>query len=273
MLNRASLITLLAISLGGCATRRAATTHEVDLAGHFAGYDGCFVMLDVGRRVYVRYNPLRCDERLSPCSTFKIPNALIGLETGVVSGAGHTIRWDGHRHRREALNRDHDLRSAIQNSVVWYFQAVASEVGEERMAEALASLNYGNRDISGGLTQFWLEDSLKISANEQVRFLQRLYLGTLPFSKRSQAIVRNILVQYKDDTGVLRGKTGSGRAGIGWFVGYLERPDDVFIFAANITGEHGAWGGKARKICLSVLRELVGDRGLPGVEGASVAQR
>ncbi len=269
---RLVLVALLAIPVVGCAKVDTATSREVDLGHHFAGYSGCFVMLDVGRNAYVRYNPSRCDERLSPCSTFKIPNSLIGLETGVVSGAGHAIRWDRRGHRRKVLNRDHDLRSAIEHSVVWYYQAVASRVGEERMAEALASLEYGNMDMSGGLTHFWLEDSLKISANEQVRFLQRLHFGTLPFSKRSREVVRDILVQYADDAGVLRGKTGSGRAGIGWFVGTIERPETAFMFALNITGAN-AWGGKAREICLSVLRELIGECGLPSAENARVAQR
>src|SRR5262245_22593498 len=99
----------------------------------FGGFDGCFVMLDVRRGKFTRIRPERCAERLSPCSTFKIPNALVGLETGVLSGAEHEFNWDGVRRERAELNHDHTLRTAIRDSVVWYFQRVAAGVGDQRM--------------------------------------------------------------------------------------------------------------------------------------------
>lgn len=93
-----------------------------------------------------------CDERLPPQSTFKIPNALIGLETGAIPGVDHVIPYDGHAVPFEAWAKDHTLSSAVESSVVWYFQALATRVGEAQMEAWLKRLKYPDADISGGLT-------------------------------------------------------------------------------------------------------------------------
>lgn len=231
-----------------------------DYASFFEGFDGCFVLYDVNRNTYVRYKEARCEERLSPCSTFKIPNSLIGLETGVIADATHIYVWDGVDRQQDSWNQDHDLRSAIANSAVWYYQKLASEVGEARMKEWMEKLNYGNGDISGGLTTFWLGSSLKISANEQIEFLTHLYKNSLPFSPRSMDIVRNILILAKTDQYIYRGKTGSGVEpdvqSWGWFVGYVEREGNALVFAVNIKAKEGATGQKAREIAENILRSM-----------------
>lgn len=233
----------------------------IDLSKQMGPYEGCFVMLDVSASRYVRYNPDRCAERFSPCSTFKIPNSLIGLETGVLADADHELKWDGVKGWREITNQDHTLRSAFKYSVVWYYQRVAEMIGEKRMRQWLDRIEYGNRDISAGLTQFWLGQSLKISADEQVAFLLKLQRGELPFSKRTQDIVRDIMVLSGGGDWILRGKTGTnareGKTVLGWFVGYLTHGEEAYVFALNIKGRDGATGAQAERICRSVLDELL----------------
>ena len=248
----------------GCAAPAKWTETTVDLADHFQGFDGCFAMLDLERSTYVRFNPARCAERFSLCSTFKIPHSLIGLETKAVADEGHVFEWDGSVRSRKVLNRDHELRSALANSVLWYYRKLAARIGEAKMQHWLHRIRYGNEDISGGLIRFWLapEGSLKISADEQVAFLRRLYLGTLPFSERSQRIVRELMVLSRDSGRVLRGKTGTagkdGNAVLGWFVGYITQEGKAYVFACNISGASGATGfERAKAICMAVLDQLV----------------
>ena len=95
------------------------TQEERDLKRFFDGYSGTFVMLDVGQKKYIRYNREQSEKRLSPCSTFKIPNSLIGLETRVIQDENFMIKWDGTKRPIEAWNQDHTLQTAISNSVVW----------------------------------------------------------------------------------------------------------------------------------------------------------
>lgn len=238
----------------------APTVREIDLSTHFRDVDdGCFVLHDVTRGEVLEYRPERCARRLPPCSTFKVPNSMFGLETGVIRDAGHLLEWDGVERERRSLNRDHTLRSAIRNSVVWYYQEIARRVGGDRMQDLLDRIDYGNRDISGGLTTFWLGSSLAISAREQVAFLERLSRDALPLSRRSQRIVQRIMVAGDDGETVHRGKTGSLRAdangaALGWYVGWIARGDDRWIFACNVSGAK-AWGPLARSITESILAE------------------
>ena len=206
----------------------------------YRGLGGAFVMYDRNADLLTEYHPAECRKRLTPASTFKILNSLIGLETGVIRDEHYVIPWDSTVYRDfPAWNRDHDLASAIANSVVWYYQELARRVGRKRMTALIDSTGYGNSDASGPIDRFWLGSTLLISPEEQVGFLRRLYDGSVPFSRRSVEIVKRILVLDESDAHVLRGKTGfSGdRSGltVGWFVGYVEKGGDVFFFACNMT--------------------------------------
>ena len=245
----------------GIATSQPAI--ELNLDAEFSGFDACFVLLDLTTGEISRYNAARCATPFSPCSTFKIPNAIIGLETGVLDGPDHLMRWDGTRHRRSACNQDQTLRTAVRDSVVWYFQRIATAVGEARMKEWLETFEYGNRDMSDGLTTFWLGTSLKISADGQVAFLAKLRRGEFPVSIKTRDDLNDMLHYTNSDGCVIRGKTGSladatrSRAILGWYVGFVEFGDRHFIFACNISAESGASGARAQEISVKVLRSLV----------------
>jgi beta-lactamase class D len=244
---------------GAAASEKISPTDMDDIAPLFDGYDGTFVLLDTKTGQWQRYNADRAARRFAPCSTFKIFNSLVGLETGVLSGKEHLMHWDGTKYDIASWNQDQTLQSAITNSVVWYFQRVAEMIGVDRMHKYLAQVGYGNEDMSGGLTHFWLGSTLKISANEQVLFLERLVKNRLPFSKSTTDTVKELTALETTERGTLHGKTGSdkrsGHNVLGWFVGYCEQPDDVYVFAANISAPDGAWGKRARAIAEAVLKQ------------------
>ena len=250
---------LMSLVLCGFGAQAAENTAQKIAAAELEGFDACFVMLDLESGEYLRVNPERCAERLSPCSTFKIANSLIALETGVLEDENSEIKWDGRKRARETWNRDQTLASAVKYSAVWYFQEVAGRIGAERMAEYLEKIGYGNEDISGGLKRFWLGDSLKISADEQVEFLARMLRKELPFSERNVGIVIKILRQ-DDVAGKLYGKTGSGRlegeTRIGWFVGFVELEGNFKVFALGLKGGRGTHGFLARDKAIVILRAL-----------------
>lgn len=176
----------------------------------------------------------RIDERFIPASTFKVPNTMIGLETGVIPDASFTLPWDGQERAIAAWNRDHDLRSAIAESVVWWYQEVARRVGHERMRELVTSMRFGDADIGGeaSIDRFWLEGPLGISPREQVDFLARLTRGELPVSARSVAILRDVMPSEPHRDAVVRWKTGThpvteGARGHTWLVGWVEHDGQV----------------------------------------------
>jgi beta-lactamase class D len=240
----------------------APTSPASSPARHFGAYRGAFVLLDASTgRTLVRYNPPQCAKRLPPCSTFKIPNSLIGLETGVLTGPEHRMKWDGVKRPVAAWNRDQTLRTAFDKSAAWYYQRLAREVAEERMRAWVRRVGYGNNDTSGPVDRFWLGHPLAISADEQAAFILRLYRNTLPFSPRSLNIVKDLMIRDRRGDAVLRGKTGTlgswerHTTELGWFVGYVTRREKAYVFATNITGGRNPDGLKARGITEAILRE------------------
>jgi len=231
-----------------------------DLEPYFQGFDGAFVLYDRNSQTYTRYHPEQCAKQLLPASTFKIMNALIGLETGVIPDENYILQWDGTQYEIPAWNRDHSLKTAMRDSVVWYYRELARRVGAEKMQSYVDAVGYGNGDISGGIDRFWLTGALRISADEQVELLKRLYQDDLPFSARTMRIVREILVLEDMPAYRLSGKTGSGQTGashIGWFVGYLERAENVYFFATSIEGSSPeAKGVTAKEITRLALQGL-----------------
>jgi len=210
-----------------------------------AGVDGCFVLLGLHDGAERVVNEPLADRAFTPASTFKIANTIIGLETGVIPDERFSLKWDGVRHDFvEEWNRDHDLASALRYSVVWYFQEIARRVGEERYRIWLGKLDYGNRDIGGGVDRFWLSPggALRITPRQQVRFLSRLLQHELPVSERSVGILRRVLPSATAEGVTLRAKTGLGEQEgrqVGWMVGLTERTEPVDVFASLVLGPLG----------------------------------
>jgi beta-lactamase class D len=208
----------------------------------FKGHKAAFVLYDYNNDEFFYHDSAKAAERFLPASTFKVVNSLIGLETGVIKDEHHTFKWDSTKHPIESWNRDHDLASAIKNSVVWYYQRLAREVGRKRMQSFLNTIKYGNREIGTKIDQFWLDGSLQISAIEQGKLLVRLYESELPFSERNIRLVKEIMKVEENDEYILRGKTGLGRINqnnyLGWFIGYLEKESNVYFFAINLEGDN-----------------------------------
>ena len=201
------------------------------------GVRGTFVMFEPANDRYLVYNAARADQRFIPASTFKIPNALIGLEVGSIADEKEVFRWDGKPKVRPEWERDQTLATGMRDSVVWMFQEVARRTGRELMDEWIGKLEYGNRDIRGGIDLFWLQGALRVSAREQVDFLRKLAEGSLPTTQRSQRLVRESLVVERARDYTLHAKTGtsgSKRSDVCWWVGWVERKGRVdAVFAMN----------------------------------------
>lgn len=228
-----------------------------DLNSYFHNYQGTFILYDEPADQYIIYNEEQSSVRLSPCSTFKIPNSLIGLEVEVLEKDDNQtlMKWNGHHYSIAAWNQDHTLSSAIANSVVWYYQEVARKIGADHMQHYLQALQYGNQDMSGGIDQFWLQSTLTISAREQVEFIKKMYNDDLPFTQENMALVRKLIILSTENNIVFSGKTGSGSE-VGWFVGSVEKEGHRYFFATNISGNSEASGLRAKEITKQILANL-----------------
>lgn len=257
------LSTLLAFGSAGCAQTQepAAVTlgntppgkaapPPLEVASLFGENAGCVVLRDLATGEERRGGAL-CDTPLSPCSTFKIPNALIGLDAGLIEDEKHLFAWDGVKRWRDTWNKDQDLAEAMRTSCVPCFQELARKIGGERMQSKIDAFSYGNRDLSTGVDTFWLGASLQITPREQARFLADLWLGRLPASPEAAATVQRIVRQGGGDGWSWSGKTGScvfsdGKTPPhGWFVGEAEHGGRKTTFAVVEQGKE-ALGPRSR---------------------------
>jgi len=222
-------------------------------------YYGIFLIADTKDSILYAYNDSGSYERYSPYSTFKILNSLIGLETGVITDENFGIKWDGKKRWFEVWNLDHNLKSAFANSVVWFYQEVARRIGYKKMKKFIDLVNYGNCDISGGIDNFWLGSSLKISTKEQLKFLIKLINYKLPFKRENVDIVKKIMILKEKDGLILSGKTGSSSLDnkgvtIGWFVGYIQYKSNTYVYVIFLKGKEAS-GINAKNIIYKIINK------------------
>ena len=205
--------------------------------------DGCFTLLNNADGKVTVYNMALDTQRFSPASTFKIVNSLIGLQTGVVTNDTMVIKWDGVKRDREELNKDMGMTEAFKVSSVPYYQEVARRIGKDTMQKWIDSIGYGNRNISGPVDSFWLNNTLKISPDEQLGLVKRLYFDQLPFRKSVHEMVKGVMLQEDNTAYKLSYKTGWGfdeqKNNIGWMVGWIEENNHVYFFVTFVKAGTG----------------------------------
>ncbi len=230
-----------------------------------ANVAGTVVVVDLrtdGDRYYV-YNAQRAGQRFTPASTFKIPHSLFLLDAGLIRDEFQVFRWDKVDHGSRRWNQDQTLRSMMRYSSLWVYQKLAKEMGSVREKRYLKRTGYGNGEISDNLEWFWVDGSLRISALEQLKFLERLYRNELPFDVDDQRLVKDVMINEASATEgwILRAKTGWGRpegeAQIGWWVGWVEHLDGPVFFALNVEIVDSKKDPSQReKIVRTILRSL-----------------
>jgi len=204
--------------------------------------DGTFGLFDNALGNFTIYKLDRFkDSAYLPASTFKIVNALIGVETGRVKDDSAVIQWNGKPWTNPACNADLPMYQAFRNSCVPWFQELARRIGKDTMQHELDSLGYGQRYGKPSIKQidsFWLDNSVKVTADEQLGLVKRLYFQQLPFQARTQRIVKSMMLMEDNSNYKLGYKTGWGRRengnSIGWIIGWIEENKHAYFFALQI---------------------------------------
>jgi beta-lactamase class D len=222
------------------------------------GLNGCFILRDISKDTSLVYNPDRAKQPFLPASTFKIANSLIALECKAVKGINEVIAWDGEERFVAAWNTDHTMRTAIRYSVVWYYQELARRIGESQMDHWVQKLKYGNQTIGPNVDDFWLVGDLRITAEQQVGFLERLIRNDLAAKQKNIDLVKEILVEESNERYTLCGKTGWADFGtpVGWYVGWLDLGANSYIFVLNMDIAEPGEQIYRKEITKEILNEL-----------------
>lgn len=237
-----------------------------------------FLLQDQNGRSLIEKGDVRT--RHSPCSTFKIPIALMGFDSGILHGEFHPELPYKEEYKAELPIWHVKAYPAIwtRRSIVWYSQQITKRLGREKFQNYVNQWNYGNRDLSGnpgkndGLISSWLVSSLQISVKEQVDFLSKLLQNKLHVSREAQRRTQNILFSEElPDAWELYGKTGSGyyqddkglvdrNRPIGWFIGWIKKQENWYAFAHYVEDENKSVliaGKQARSEAIDYLKDFI----------------
>ena len=173
-----------------------------------------------------------------PASTFKIPNSIIALETGIVEDDSTLFKWDGEKRYLKNWEQDLTFKQAFHYSCVPCYQEVARKIGTKKMSKHLNEIDYGNMKVDSlSIDSFWLIGGSRINQFQQIDFLKRFYNSELPISKRTETIMKRMKVIEHNSIYKLSGKTGwsiKNGNNNGWFIGYIETQNKTYFFASNI---------------------------------------
>ncbi|MGQ0738132.1 MAG: penicillin-binding transpeptidase domain-containing protein [Bacteroidota bacterium] len=231
--------------------------------------EGCFALMNNATGKFTVYNLSRYrDSSYLPASTFKIVNSLIGLQTGKIVNDSMVIKWDGVKRWSDDWSRDLTMYEAFRVSSVYYYQEVAKRIGKDTMQLWLDSLKYGVKDakekviIKTTIDSFWLDNSLRITPDQQVGLVKRLYFDQLPFFKSYQEVVKRAML-FEDNANYRLGyKTGWGFTerghALGWIVGWIEENNHPYFFVLNIESPEKKFDMKPVRIKMlkDILKQL-----------------
>src|SRR5450432_2896864 len=229
---------------------------------------GCFGLFDNGQGQFTIYNLAAFkDSAYLPASTFKIVNSLIGIETGRISNENMVIKWDGITRQVNEWNKDLTMKEAFKVSAVPYYQEVARRIGKDSMQHWLDTLGYGQRyskfKITDNIDRFWLDNSLKVTADEQLGLVKKLYFDQLPFFKSTQKTVRGVMLQEDNANYKLSYKTGWGFQAnghsVGWIVGWIEENRHPYFFVLQLVSDNRAFDMKSARI--GILKSILTEKG------------
>jgi beta-lactamase class D len=251
-----------------------AQNQEFD-AKYFPQKSSCFLLYNMKTRSFEKQiNPENCKLQFPACSTFKVPLAVMAFDAKMLKNEKETLRWDGVNRELEPWNHDQNAQTWMKESVVWFSQRLTPKISERRLKKYLKKFNYGNQNLSGGITEAWLMapnslgTPLAISAYEQVDFMRKLWSDELPASRRSQRLTRDITYLETSPKGFkLNGKTGSNfydkknNIRLGWFIAHLEGHGKEYIAVTNFSdlkpSAEKEWGGlKSKEITKAILNDL-----------------
>lgn len=227
---------------------------------------GTFALFNNSTGIFTVYNPDRYrDSAFTPASTFKIVNALIGLQTGVIENDSMVIKWDGVQRPNPEWNGDLSMYRAFRVSAVPYFQEVARRIGRDTMQQWLDTLGYGTKKINTRVDSFWLDGSLKVTPDEQLGLVKKLYFNQLPFFASNQEAVKKAMLWEDKPAYQLSYKTGltgwdtKSQKRIGWVVGYIVENKHPYFFVLNLESRDPQADLSA--VCLNMLKDILGEMG------------
>ncbi|WP_089606040.1 class D beta-lactamase [Acinetobacter piscicola] len=201
----------------------------------------------------------RAKTQYIPASTFKMLNALIGLQHHKTTDT-EVFKWNGEKRSFSVWEKDMTLAEAMQASAVPVYQELARRIGLNLMQKEVKRVYFGNTQIGSQVDNFWLVGPLKITPEQEAQFAYQLAMKQLAFDPSVQQQVKKMLyIESRGDT-KLYAKSGWGmdvEPQVGWYTGWVEQANGkVTAFSLNMQMNKGDDIAQRKQLTLDVLDKL-----------------
>ena len=233
-MNKVSFLflSLVLMAFGSCTVNKAKINNDLKKYFDSSHVEGSFSFLNNQLGDITVYNMKLDTERLSPGTSFKIMNTLIGVQSGKITDENMVIKTESNG------NKNFALKEAFDVSFTPYFQSLARQIGQDTMRFWIDSISYGNKNISGPVDSIWLNNTLKISPDEQLGLMSKIYFGQLKFQKYAQQMVESLMLKEDNTLYKLSYATGTGIDEqdnfFGWTLGWVEENRHVYFFVTYV---------------------------------------
>ncbi len=201
----------------------------------------------------------RAQTEYIPASTFKMLNALIGLQHAKVT-TNEIFKWNGEKRAFPTWEKDLTLGEAMQASAVPVYQELARRIGLALMQQEVKRLGFGNANIGKQVDNFWLVGPLKITPEQEAQFAYQLATQTLPFDVVVQKQVKDMLYIESRGDAKLYAKSGWGmdvEPQVGWYTGWVDDGHGkITAFSLNMQMAAGDDVAERKQLTLDVLDKL-----------------
>ena len=222
----------LIISLASCSVNKANIDNELKTYYDAEKTEGCFTFLDNATGQITVYNMGMDTTRVAPGATFDVLNTMVALHSGTITDENKPLSFK--KENDSMAISTITLKQAFRDNSKECTQFVAKLTGTAIMQAWIDSLSYGNKIIGDSSEMYWTNNKLKISPDEQLGFLKRLYFDQLPFRKSVQESVRNMMLQEDNSAYRLSYKTATiineSNHTFTWNMGWIEENRHVYFF-------------------------------------------
>lgn len=194
--------------------------------------------------------------RVSPGGTFKIAETLIGVETARLTDGSTVLKNTG-----DSSTRGITLKEAFDQNNLAFFQDLAKKIGPDTMQIWMDSLKYGNMKTQP-FDSFWINGQLKISPDEQLGLMYKIYFDQLHFQKYAQDIVRQLMLKEDNTLYKLSYTTSEAMDGnqpLAWICGWIEENRHVYFFVSVIKSEQQK--EDLQKVVLRITKNILSAKG------------
>ena len=239
-----SFFIVLGLLYSACTPNNVKTDEAIVKIMDSANVTGSFALMENGSGQFTITNLSSYkDSSYAPLNTFFAVPALVGLDKGYINLS--------------------DTNLVSFDSVNYYSQLI-TKIGRTSMLKTIDTLKYGKGIISADSTMYWSNNSLKITADEQLGFIKQLYFTKLPFQKKSQESFRKMILKedntnyklsYIDAIDIEKRNS--------WIIGYVEENKHPYFFVLNT---HSIKSPSAKTNNIALLKNILLQQGfLKGV--------